>query len=456
MSSVPRRPHGALFAVSLSVLLSTATAAAQEPPPPSPDAGVPASDAPTAEPDAGPASDLPAGLTPEEMAQIEKAFGGDAQQGVPASTSAAPDATPGGGFPLSIPGASSGTNFLDMSFILDVAAAAFTSKEPLQGGAHDPTRNGFNLQQLELSIGSVVDPYFRFDANIVYSQFGVEIEEAYGTTLALPASLQVRAGQFLTRFGRLNATHPHAWDFVDQPFAMSRVFGGEGNRGLGVELSWLTPLPWFVEVTGSLTDATGEATARSFLASSGDRVLSPLDLQATGVVKQFFPLSDDLSFMWGLSGATGPNPTGYRNRTDIFGTDLYLRYRPITEASNTLVSLQVEALYRRRQVPGDVLTDFNSYAQLAWRFSQRWATAARYELGTAAKGEDGQVAVDPLDPEWTKRRDRVSVNLTFWPTEFSRLRFQAARDNARWRDEADYSAFLALELVTGAHGAHAF
>ncbi|AKF81166.1 hypothetical protein MFUL124B02_18480 [Myxococcus fulvus 124B02] len=456
MSSVPRRPHGALIAVSLSVLLSTATAAAQELPPPSPDAGVPASDAPTAEPDAGPASDLPAGLTPEEMAQIEKAFGGDTQQGVPASTSAAPDATPGGGLPLSIPGASSGTNFLDMSFILDVAAAAFTSKEPLQGGAHDPTRNGFNLQQLELSIGSVVDPYFRFDANIVYSQFGVEIEEAYGTTLALPASLQVRAGQFLTRFGRLNATHPHAWDFVDQPFAMSRVFGGEGNRGLGVELSWLAPLPWFVEVTGSLTDATGEATARSFLASSGDRVLSPLDLQATGVVKQFFPLSDDLSFMWGLSGATGPNPTGYRNRTDIFGTDLYLRYRPITEASNTLVSLQVEALYRRRQVPGDVLTDFNSYAQLAWRFSQRWATAARYELGTAAKGEDGQVAVDPLDPEWTKSRDRVSVNLTFWPTEFSRLRFQAARDNARWRDEADYSAFLALELVTGAHGAHAF
>ncbi|MFY1825133.1 zinc-regulated TonB-dependent outer membrane receptor [Myxococcus fulvus] len=456
MSSVPRRPHGALVAVSLSVLLSTATAVAQELPPPSPDAGVPASDAPTAEPDAGPASDLPAGLTPEEMAQIEKAFGGDTQQGVPASTSAAPDATPGGGFPLSIPGATSGTNFLDMSFILDVAAAAFTSKEPLQGGAHDPTRNGFNLQQLELSIGSVVDPYFRFDANIVYSQFGVEIEEAYGTTLALPASLQVRAGQFLTRFGRLNATHPHAWDFVDQPFAMSRVFGGEGNRGLGVELSWLTPLPWFVEVTGSLTDATGEATARSFLASSGDRVLSPLDLQATGVVKQFFPLSDDLSLMWGLSTATGPNPTGYRNRTDIFGTDLYLRYRPITEASNTLVSLQVEALYRRRQVPGDVLTDFNSYAQLAWRFSQRWATAARYELGTAAKGEDGQVAVDPLDPEWTKSRDRVSVNLTFWPTEFSRLRFQAARDNARWRDEADYSAFLALELVTGAHGAHAF
>ncbi|MCE9667223.1 zinc-regulated TonB-dependent outer membrane receptor [Myxococcus stipitatus] len=451
MSSVSRRPHGALVVVSIAVLLSAAGASAQEPP------SSPPADAGSGEPDAGaPTSDVPPGLTPEEMAEIEKAFGGDTQQGVPSSTSAPPDSKPGGGLPLSIPGAGSGTNFLDLSFILDVAAAGFSSKEPLQGGAHDPTRNGFNLQQLELSIGSVVDPYFRFDANIVYSQFGVEIEEAYGTTLALPYSLQVRAGQFLTRFGRMNATHPHAWDFVDQPFAMSRVFGGEGNRGLGVELSWLAPLPWFVEVTGSATDATGEATARSFLGASNDRVLSPLDLQLTGAVKQFFPLSDDLSLMWGLSAATGPNPTGYRNRTDVYGTDLYLRYRPITAASDTLVTLQVEALYRRRQVPDDVLTDYNGYAQLAWRFSQRWATAARYELGTAAHGQDGKVAADPLDPEWTKNRDRVSVNLTFWPTEFSRLRLQAARDDARWRDEADYSVFLALELVTGAHGAHAF
>ena len=56
----------------------------------------------------------------------------------------------------------------------------------------------------------MVDPYFRFDSNLVFSQFGVEIEEAYATTLDLPANLQVRAGQFLTRFGRINATHPHA------------------------------------------------------------------------------------------------------------------------------------------------------------------------------------------------------------------------------------------------------
>jgi hypothetical protein len=107
-------------------------------------------------------------------------------------------------------------------------------------------------------------------------------------------------------------------------------------------------------------------------------------------------------------------------------------------------------------VPDDVLSDYNGYAQVLWRFSKRWATAARYEFGTAARDQDGRVANDPLDPEWTDTRQRISASVTFWPTEFSRLRLQAATDRADWRDERDYSAFLTLEAVVGAHGSHAF
>ncbi len=442
MSSTSRRLAG--ITVSLAVGLSALDAAAHPlPSPPQQEAPPPQESTP--EPP-------PAGLTPEEMAEIEAATGQDAQAteqqpqpaapSAPATTSLVPRAINFGG--------------LDLSFILDVAAAGFSAKEPLQTGGHDPTASGFNFQQLELSVGSAVDPYFRFDANIVFSQFGVEVEEAYATTLDLPANLQLRAGQFLTRFGRINPTHPHSWDFVDQPFVIGRVFGGEGNRGLGVEASWLTPLPWYVEVVGSATDAAGESTARSFFGGGGSRVLSPLDLQLTGAVKQFFELSDDWSLLWGLSGATGPNPTGYRNRSDVLGTDVYLKYRPVSGASFTSVALQAEVLHRRRQVPEDLLTDVGGYGQLSWRFDQRWGTAARYEFGTAARGEDGRIANDPLDPEWTQTRQRLSANLTFWPTEFSRLRLQGATDLVGWRERPDYSVFLAFEMVAGAHGAHAF
>src|SRR5690606_10097393 len=48
----------------------------------------------------------------------------------------------------------------DLALILDVAFAYFSEEENLQTGAHDPTETGFNLQQLELSVGAAVDPYF--------------------------------------------------------------------------------------------------------------------------------------------------------------------------------------------------------------------------------------------------------------------------------------------------------
>ncbi len=336
----------------------------------------------------------------------------------------------------------------DISVILDVAGAGF-SAPPDQRGGHDPSKNGFNLQQLELSIGSAVDPYWRFDGNLVFSQYGVEVEEAYATSTALPSNLQLRAGQFLTRFGRLNSTHPHSWEFVDQPLVLGKFFGGEGNRGLGTELSWLSPLPWYLEVVGSASEAQGASTARSFFGSNDLGVLGPADLQLTGAVKQFFPFGPDWSLAWGLSGAFGPNPTGRTNRSEIYGTDLYLKYRPLRDGDWTTVSLTTEAMARRRQVPGGVLSDEGLYTTLFWRFDQRWGVAARHEAVTGIAG-------DTLDPEWTGMRQRTSANLTYWPTEFSRIRLQASADAPEWKAAPVYGVFLAFETVIGAHGPHHF
>jgi hypothetical protein len=437
------RLAGIIACLSLSLPLS---ASAQDPATP-----------PPASPETAPPAEEP-GLSADDLKDIESALGKDAANAAEAGTPPAAATPSASSNPSGVVISPSNINVrgLELSFILDMAGAAFSSQEPLQSGGHDPTANGFNLQQLEMSLNTAVDPYFRFTGNIVFSQFGVEVEEAYAATTALPANLQLRAGQFLTLFGRLNSTHPHSWDFVDQPFALGRVFGGEGNRGLGVEASWLSPLPWFLEVIGSVTDASGGSTARSFLGAGGGGVRSPLDFQFTGAVKQFFPLGDELSLVWGLSAADGPTPTGYRNRADVFGTDVYLKYRPLAGGSSTIVAFQGELFYRRRQVPEDVLSDLSGYGQLLWRFSQRWAAAGRYEFGTPARTLDGALANDALDPDWTANRQRVSANVTFWPTEFSRLRLQAATDLVGWREQPDTSVFLALEVVMGAHGAHAF
>ena len=376
-------------------------------------------------------------LSPEERAALEAALGADTE----------PSMGPATASPTGVAAVLQSLN-PNLSLILDVAASYFSS-EPMQVGAHDPNRTGFTFQQLEMHLDSNVDPYLRLDANLVFSPFGVEVEEAYATTLGLPAGLQMRAGQFLTRIGRVNASHPHAWHFVDQPLVNGKFFGGEGSRGLGLELSWLTPLPWYVELVASANDAAGAATARSFYGAEDLGVSGFEDLLYTLAVKQFFSVDDDWSILWGVSGQFGPNPTGHDNRTAIVGSDLHLRYRPLDYAGRTSVELTVEGLARSRQVPGDVLDDWGLYAQLVWLIEEDWELGARFEHTSG-------VAQDPLDPDEAGDRQRTSLAATFYPTHFSRLRLQGALDQPSWRDDPIWGLSLSLEVLIGAHGAHSY
>ena len=377
-------------------------------------------------------------LTPEELEALREAVGED--------TAAAPEApAPIGGI-----GAVVASMNPDISLILDVAAAYFTA-EPLQLGAHDPNRTGVTLQQLEMHLESSVDPYFELQANLVFSLFGVEVEEAYAATLALPYNLQLRAGQFLTRFGRLNPTHPHSWKFVDQPLVLGKFFGPEGSRGLGAELGWLVPLPWFAELIGSATMADGACCARSFFGGRDLGVEGPQDLLYTVALKQFFPLGPSWSLLWGLSGQFGPNPSGPHNRTEIYGTDLYLRLRPVTSPVRASLSLQAEAMLRRRQIPGAVLQDVGGYAQLVWQPHFQWELGLRYGAVSAASG-----GPDDLDPQWIAPRQRASLQGTWYPSHFSRLRLQGTFDDPQWRERPIWAVMLALEVLIGAHGAHDF
>jgi hypothetical protein len=352
-----------------------------------------------------------------------------------------------------------------IAVVADVALAWFSDDGIPTLGAHDPDGTGLHLQQLEISLGHAVDPFFRLDANVAFSGHGVEIEEAYATTLGLPAALQFRVGQFLTRVGRFNPTHLHRWDFVDQPFAIGRLFGGEGNRGIGAEGSVLLPLPWSVELLASGTTAALEGQHGHGEEEEGhgeegaDEPTAverhPLDLQATVGLRQFFPFGPDWSLAWGLSFASAPNPSGPAVRTEVYATDLYLKYRPISSRAWPVVALHAEWLYRRFNEPDGSLWDLSGFAQLLYRMARRWSVAARYEHGTATRSAAG-IHPDPAHAEWTDQRHRGALALSFWPSEFSRIRLQGNLDLAGWRGAPVWAALLAFEFGIGAHGAHAF
>lgn len=356
----------------------------------------------------------------------------------------------------------------DISLILNAAGGWASGETDLRGG-HDPNPPGVSLQGLELAAGADVDPFFRVDAAILFSLFGVEIEEIYATSLNLPLQLQTRVGQFKTRFGRLNPTHMHTWKFATQPLVNAKFFGGESLRGMGAELSQLLlPMPgtfrWYV----AIQNVSGGATGRSFIPAKSD-LESIGDLTVSARVEEFLELSHSWSLLTGLNYANGRNKTGRGNRTEIYGADLYLDWKNVRKGGRSRVGWQTEFMVRRRQVPGDVLEDYGGYSELFWRPGRYWETGLRYEYVSGVGPENDAPSifggstqgVDPLDADWTEARQRGAFQITHYPSHFTKLRLQYSLDHLPYRsgtdrDEFVHMIFLQTEFVAGSHGAHSF
>lgn len=368
---------------------------------------------------------------------------------------------------------------LSFDGLFAAGASTVPDLETLETGAHDPNQRGFTVQNLELTIGGNVDPYFTAISHIVLQidregESTLEIEEAYLTSTALPANLQLRAGQFFTQFGRLNPTHPHTWAFVDQPLVNGRMFGGDGLRGPGVQLSYLIPLPIYAEAMVALQNSQGE-TASSFRNVPGEELYGRTlvertvkgvdDLLVVPRLTASFNPGDTQTVLVGASGAFGPNGSGPSARTRIFGVDLYYKWRPLgTVKGWPFVAWQTEVMQRRyvnaaveddpntltvdETLPEELLRDRGGYSQVAWGFTPRWVAGLR---GDYVAGRGG----DLTDPS-RERRVRVSPNLTFYPSEFSKWRLQYNRDHVQGREDIVHSVFLQWEFLIGTHGAHAF
>jgi hypothetical protein len=387
---------------------------------------------------------------------------------------------------------------LSMDFLFSVGGSTAKDDEirRLEGGGHDPARRGFTFSQAELSAFGAIDPYFNGETHIVFlidpetGETSVELEEAYLTTTTLPWGLQVKAGYYLTEFGRINPTHPHAWDFLDQPIISSRVFGPDGLRQTGARVAWLAPLPWFSELYLGIQNASGETTA-SFDASGsffndrpiGGRPWTQRDTAGFGDMlysarwANSFDITDEVAAIIGGSAVYGPNATGSAGHTWIYGADLTIKYKPTGNNRGwPFVTWQTEIIRRDYhadagvvdpdRIPGgpddvaiasDDLHDWGFYTQVIYGFIPDWAAGLRYEYVTAS----GQ-SVDPLtgamishnDDPFRDDRHRISPLLMWRLSEFSRLRLQYNYDHAAHLNHDAHSVWLGIEVLFGAHPAH--
>jgi len=345
----------------------------------------------------------------------------------------------------------------------------------LQRGDHDPHVRGFTVPNAELSLDGAVDPYFKGFANLVYKidpagETGVELEEVYFLTTQLPGNLQLRGGQFFAEFGRQNPQHPHAWSFVDQPLVLNRMFGPEGLRSQGARLSWLVPTKWYTEAMLGVFNSAGGTTS-SFRSDESSEIHGgtpaprPVDGLADLLIAPRLASSVDLTptqtLLVGVSAAFGPNNSGPGARTQIYGADVYWKWKsPRAAAGFPFVSFQGEALFRRYDaaqresaddptvtLPAERLRDRGVYSQLLWGIKPRIVAGLR---GDYVSGSPAAFAT-----ELRAERYRVSPNLTWYPTEFSKFRLQYNYDNRKGVG-SDHSLWLQFEFILGAHAAHKF
>jgi hypothetical protein len=294
----------------------------------------------------------------------------------------------------------------------------------------------FIFQEVELGLQAVVDPYLRGDVFIAFTPEEVDVEEAYATTLGLPAGLQLKVGKFFSPFGRLNQQHPHAWEFVDAPLAMGRLLATEKLGGPGVAASWLAPLPWFVQV-----ELAGQSTAPY----DG---MSP-EFTGAGRLLQYVELTGTDSLGVGVSAArrNEGRPGAFR---DLAGADLHWRHRD--PGSRSSFTVQAEYYLRKlRGVPapegeGGISSekpDRAFWAQGVYRQNAWVAYGLRYEeapaTGSPAPG--------------TERR--AAAVLDWYPSEFSRVALQGSYDRRPGGGDG-LEALLHFEFILGAHGAHPF
>src|SRR3989449_421445 len=205
---------------------------------------------------------------------------------------------------------------------------------------------GLEFDDAEISLNSVVDPYWTFVSNIVFLGDGsVDPEEVWVRSTNIPG-IQLKPGKIRGTFGKHGLLHTHAFPFIQAPIVMANTIGNEGFKDAGVEAAWLTPLPWFSEVTGGVYQA---------IAADADH---PLDFGSAkhdnvpflGHLKNQFDLNDATTLELGESILQGRGTDG--NRHAAYGADVTFRNVPARSSNRRGWTLQGEYLQKGSSVGG--------------------------------------------------------------------------------------------------------
>lgn len=392
-------------------------------------------------------------------------------------------------------------------YLEEIAGISHTVHDEHAHDAHG-VEQGFNLGESELVMSATVDPYF--DGKLILAIDGAgttELEEAWLQTRMLPAGIKIKMGKFLSDIGYLNNQHPHAWDFSDQNLAYSSLLGEHGLGDTGVQLTWLAPTPFYalfgVEALQGKDQARFGALVEEELTHETideANMLGGFSAQKAGprintIFAKFAPdLGTNNALQWGLSYAQAKqyqqlldedetaqsgDELALNGKQTLIGTDIVYKwdsagqygqgdFKVIAEYLQLKKDMNVVASGVGMDTDGDMVLDSFPLAidskvtgtqdgytlQASYGIAPRWQVSLRHD----ATGNTNELNAAGTKTSF-KDSSRNSIALSFYASEFSRLRVQASQADLAdetGKVEKVNQVFLQYTHSLGQHGAHKF
>jgi hypothetical protein len=316
--------------------------------------------------------------------------------------------------------------------------------------------NNFEFRSAELGLSASVDPFVRGYAFFNGTSDGFEVEEAAIVTTSLPFNLAVKGGRFFADFGRLAKFHDHDLPFVNRPVSVERFVGGESQAD-GFEVSYLLPIEHYVTLTAGMYNKIG---------AENDRVSNevPRDLGEftyLGRVATFISLSDAHSIDLGASYAYTPQVAiEEKANRHLVGLDLTYRYVPPGQAAYRGLVWGTEVFFNRENRPvGGFPTDPTIPSPVVFERNNAWGVYTYLEARLSRRLYPGFLFdyAQALDAGVGNTKT-YSPYLTFWLSEFQRLRLQytyLTQPGTEQQPAYANQVFLQWTIVLGSH-AHGF